>query len=157
MFSLNNIKPEAGSKKRAKRVWRWNWSGKWTFCWRWLNWQNSRAWWGVAPWFEWGQTPLFRRMPKLKWFSNAIFTTRYTAINLSQLEIIASKWVTEINKEVLLSHRILRNKNDLIKVLGDWEINSKVTLKVDKISKSALDKIVKAWWTVETRWTVEAK
>ena len=151
MFSLNDIKPEFGSKKKSKRLWRWNGSGKWTYCGRWLNGQNSRAWGWVAPWFEWGQTPLFRRMPKLKWFKNSLFTVRYTAINISQLEVLASNGITEINKEVLLSHWVLRNKNDLVKILADGEITKKITLKADKISKSALEKITKAGWSVETK------
>lgn len=149
MFSLNNIASEAGSRKKSKRLWRWNGSGKWTYCGRWLNGQNCRAWGGVGPWFEWGQTPLFRRMPKLKGFSNANFTTRYSVVNVSDLEILAQKGITEITKEVLVSNLVVREKNTLIKVLGDWEITSKITLKINKVTSSALEKIQKAGWSVE--------
>lgn len=149
MFSLNNIASEAGSRKKSKRLWRWNGSGKWTYCGRWLNGQNCRAWGGVWPWFEWGQTPLFRRMPKLKGFSNANFTTRYSVVNVSDLEILAQKGITEITKEVLVSNLVVREKNTLIKVLGDWEITSKITLKINKVTSSALEKIQKAGWSVE--------
>ncbi|MBW7954636.1 50S ribosomal protein L15 [Candidatus Gracilibacteria bacterium] len=151
MFSLNDIKPEFGSKKKSKRLGRGNGSGKGTYCGRGLNGQNSRAGGGVAPWFEGGQTPLFRRMPKLKGFKNSLFTVRYTAINISQLEVLASNGITEINKEVLLNHGVLRNKNDLVKILADGEITKKITLKADKISKSALEKITKAGGSVETK------
>ncbi len=149
MFSLNNIASEAGSRKKSKRLWRWNGSGKWTYCGRWLNGQNCRAWGGVGPWFEWGQTPLFRRMPKLKGFSNANFTTRYSVVNVSDLEILAQKGITEITKEVLVSNLVVREKNTLIKVLGDGEITSKITLKINKVTSSALEKIQKAGWSVE--------
>jgi large subunit ribosomal protein L15 len=149
MFSLNNIASEAGSRKKSKRLWRWNGSGKWTYCGRWLNGQNCRAWGGVWPWFEWGQTPLFRRMPKLKGFSNANFTTRYSVVNVSDLEILAQKGITEITKEVLVSNLVVREKNTLIKVLGDGEITSKITLKINKVTSSALEKIQKAGWSVE--------
>lgn len=149
MFSLNNIASEAGARKKSKRLWRWNGSGKWTYCGRWLNGQNCRAWGGVWPWFEWGQTPLFRRMPKLKGFSNANFTTRYSVVNVSQLEILAQKGITEITKEVLVSNLVVREKNTLIKVLGDGEITSKITLKINKVTSSALEKIQKAGWSVE--------
>lgn len=149
MFSLNNIASEAGSKTKSKRLWRWNGSGKWTYCGRWLNWQNCRAGGWVWPWFEWGQTPLFRRMPKLKGFSNSMFTTRYSVVNISQLEELASAWITEINNEVLVANLFVRDKNSLIKVLWEGEISSKITLRINKISSSALEKIKKAWWTVE--------
>jgi len=149
MFSLNNISSDNWARKKSKRLWRWNGSGKWTFCWRWLNWQNCRAWGGMWPWFEWGQTPLFRRLPKLKWFSNVNFTTKYSIINISDLEILASKWITEITKEILLENLVIRNKNYKIKVLGEWEISSKITLRVNKASSSAFEKIQKAWWIIE--------
>lgn len=149
MFSLNNIASEAGSRKKSKRLWRWNGSWKGTYCGRWLNGQNSRAGGGVAPWFEWGQTPLFRRMPKLKGFSNVQFTTRYSVVNVNQLEALAQQWITEITKEVLVANLVVRNSNYKIKVLGDGEITSKITLSVDKVSASAQEKIEKAWGTVQ--------
>lgn len=149
MLYLNNIASEPGSRKKSKRLWRWNGSWKWNYCWRWLNWQNCRSWGWVWPWFEWGQTSLFRRMPKLKWFSNAKFTVRYDIVNLSDLDSLSKKGFSEINKEVLLQNSLVKNKKSLIKVLWDWEISSKITLKVNKISSSALEKIKKAGWTVE--------
>lgn len=149
MFSLNSIASEAGSRQKSKRLGRWNGSGKWTYCGRWLNGQNCRAWGGVWPWFEWGQTPLFRRMPKLKGFSNMKFTTRYSVVNLSDLENLAKKGITEINREVLVQNLLVRDKNSLIKVLGDGEISSKISLKINKISSSAQEKITSSWWTVE--------
>lgn len=149
MLSLNNIKSEQWSRKKSKRFWRWNGSWKWTYCGRWLNWQNSRAGGWMGPWFEWGQTPLFRRMPKLKWFSNVNFTTNYSVVNVSDLEFLASQWVSVITKEVLLENRIVRNKNLKVKVLWDWEISSKITLKVNKITSSAQEKIINAWWSIE--------
>ena len=148
MLLLNNIRPDFGSRKKSKRVWRWNWS-KWTFCGRWMNGQNSRSWGWVGPWFEWGQTPLFRRMPKLKGFSNANFTRSYNEVNVSSLELLASKGITTIDKDVLLANRIIRDKNLDVKVLGDGEISSKITLKVTKLTKQAMEKIQKAGWTVE--------
>lgn len=149
MLSLNNIKWNFGSRKSSKRLWRWNWSGKWSFSWRGCKWQNSRSGWGVGPWFEWGQTPLFRRMPKLKWFSNAVFKIEYSIVNISDLEKLVQKWITEITKEVLLENRIVRNKTNWVKVLSNGELSGKIDLKVNKISKDALQKIEKAGWKVE--------
>lgn len=149
MFSLNSIASEAGSRNKSKRLGRWNGSGKWTYCGRWLNGQNSRAWGWVGPWFEWGQTPLFRRMPKMKWFSNALFTKKYSVVNVSDLEALAQAGVTEITNEVLVQNLLVRDKNAMVKVLWDGEISSKITLKVNKITSSAQEKIQKAGWSVE--------
>lgn len=149
MLSLNNIKSDIGSRKKSKRLWRWNWSWKWTTSGRWSNWQNSRSWGWVAPWFEWGQTPLFRRIPKLKGFSNAIFQVRYNVVNVSDINKLLEKWITTIDKEVLLANRVIRNKNNPVKLLSNGELSWKVTLKVNKASAEALNKVQKAWWTVE--------
>ncbi len=149
MITLNNIKSNQGSRKKSKRLWRWNGSGKWTYCWRWMNGQNCRSGWGVPQWFEWGQTPLFRRMPKLKWFSNAMFKTEYSVINLSDIEKLAEKWITEINKQVLLENRVVRKKTLWIKLLWNWELKSKVEITVDKASETASKAILKAWGKIE--------
>jgi len=149
MLSLNNIKPTSGSRKTSKRLWRWNGSWKWTFSGRGCKGQNARSGWGVPAWFEWGQTPLFRRVPKLKWFSNSIFKKKYNIINLSDLAKLEEKWITEVNKETLLKHSLISNKNIWVKVLWKWEVKSKFTLVVDKISASAKESIEKAWGKVE--------
>ncbi len=149
MLSLNNLKPNSASRKKSKRLGRGNASGKWTTAWRWANWQNSRSGWWVPAWFEWGQTPLFRRMPKLKGFSNAKFKVKYNIINLDDLELLASKWITEINKEVLLENKIIRKKDFLVKLLSNWKLKSKLTISVDKASASAKDAVEKAWGKLE--------
>lgn len=149
MLSLNNIQWNFWSRKTSKRVWRWNGSWKWTTSWRWSKWQNSRSWGWMPAWFEWGQTPLFRRIPKLKWFSNAVFKTEYSILNIDDLNRLIEKWITEIDREVLIANRIVRNKTNQIKVLSNWEISWKITLKVNKISAEALRKIEAAWGKVE--------
>ena len=144
MLSLTNVKPNTGSRKTFKRLGRGNGSGKWTYCGRGCNGQNCRSGGWVAAWFEWGQTPLFRRMPKLKGFSNAKFMKEYNIINLSDLEILAQKGITTINKEVLLENRIIRDKNMGVKLLGNWVLTTKVEVSVNKLSKTAakaLDKL----------------
>ncbi len=151
MLSLNNVKPTIGSRKTSKRLGRWNGSGKWTTAWRWMNGQNSRSGGWVAPWFEWGQTPLFRRMPKLKGFSNSKFKKEYNIVNLSDLENLASKGITEINKEVLLQNKIIRKKSLEIKLLWKGELKSKLTVVVDKASASAKEAVEKAWGKIELK------
>lgn len=149
MVSLNNLKATAGSRNTSKRLGRWNGSGKWTFSGKWCKGQNARSGGWVPAWFEWGQTPLFRRMPKLKGFSNSLFKKEYNTVNLDDLELLASKGISEITKEVLLANKVIRNKSAWLKVLGNWEITSKFSIKTDKISESAKEKIEKAGGKVE--------
>ena len=145
MITLNNIKSTKGSKTTSKRLWRGNGSGKWTFCGRWMNGQNCRSGGWVPDWFEWGQTPLFRRMPKLKGFSNAKFTKEYNIINISDLAVLASKGITTVNKEVLLENNIIRKKSLWIKLLWNGTIETKVAVHVDSSSASAKEAVEKAW------------
>jgi len=149
MLSLKNIKASSWARKKFKRLWRWNGSGKWTFCWRWMNGQNCRSWWGVPDWFEWGQTPLFRRMPKLKGFSNARFKKEYNIINIKDVNILIEKWINTINKEILLENKIIRKKRLWVKLLWNWKLEKPVTINVDKNSASAKEAIEKAWGKLE--------
>lgn len=149
MLSLNTLKPNGGSRKKSKKLWRWNGSGKGTFCGRGMNGQNSRSGWGVPQWFEWGQTPLFRRLPKLKGFTNARFTTKFNILNLSDINTLMEKWVKEISRETLLANDMLRMKEAPIKVLGNWEITWSINVTVESISAKAKEDIEKAWGKVE--------
>ena len=151
MLSLTNVKSNAGSRKTSKRLGRGNGSGKGTYCGRGCKGQNARSGGGVAAWFEWGQTPLFRRMPKLKGFTNAKFKTEYSVINLSDLATLAEKGITTINKEVLLENKVVRNKNLPIKLLGQGELTAKVDVVVDRASATAKEAVEKAWGKLETK------
>ena len=110
MITLKTLSSNPGSRKRSRKIGRWNGSGRGTFCGRGMNGQNCRSGGWVPDWFEWGQTPLFRRMPKLKGFSNAKFMTKFNVINLADISKLADKWITEITKEVLLENNIIRKK-----------------------------------------------
>lgn len=149
MISLNNIKPNSWSRKTSKKLGRGNGSGKWTYSWRGMNGQNCRSGWGVPDWFEWGQTPLFRRMPKLKGFSNALFKKKYNLINLSDLDILAKAWIKDVNKEILIEKGIIKKKNLWVKLLWNWELSIKVNISVDKASSSAKEAVEKAWGKLE--------
>lgn len=151
MLSINNIKADGWSRKTSKRLGRGNGSWKWTFCGRGMNGQNSRSGGWVPDWFEWGQTPLFRRLPKLKGFSNFKFKKHFNLINLSDLEKLASNWVTEINKEVLLENGVISKKNLDVKLLGNGELTLKVNVTVSKSSASAKEAIEKAWGKIELK------
>jgi large subunit ribosomal protein L15 len=83
-------------------------------------------------------------MPKLKGFSNARFMKHFNVINLSDLEALASKGITEITKEVLLENRVIRRKKYGIKLLGKGELTAKVSVKVTSASTSAKAAVEKA-------------
>ncbi|MDD2870612.1 MAG: 50S ribosomal protein L15 [Candidatus Gracilibacteria bacterium] len=151
MLSLTNVKPSNGSRTTSKRLGRGNGSGKGTYCGRGCKGQNSRAGGGTPSWFEGGQTPLFRRMPKLKGFSNAKFKTEYSVINLSDLALLAEKGINTVNKEVLLENKLIRRKSLPIKLLGAGELTSKIDVIVDKASITAREAVEKAGGKLETK------
>ena len=148
MLSTKTITPTAGSRKASKRLGRGNGSGKGTFSGRGMNGQNCRSGWGVPDWFEGGQTPLFRRMPKLKGFSNARYTKHFNIVNLSDIELLASTGVKKITKEVLLEKNIIRKKNLPVKLLGNGALTTKVDIEVDAASGSAVSSVEKAGWKI---------
>ncbi|MDP2089970.1 MAG: 50S ribosomal protein L15 [Candidatus Gracilibacteria bacterium] len=151
MLSLTNLKPNSGSRTTSKRLGRGNGSGKGTFCGRGCKGQNARSGGGVPAWFEGGQTPLFRRLPKLKGFSNAKFKTEYSIINLSDLALLAGKGITTINKEVLLENKLIRRKSLPVKLLGQGELTSKIDVVVEKASITAREAVEKAGGKLETK------
>jgi large subunit ribosomal protein L15 len=88
--------------------------------------------------FEGGQMPLHRRLPK-RGFTN-IFRVEYRVVNLDRIAALGEKNITP---ETLVKNG-LAGKNDLIKVLGDGELKSAISVQAHKFSKSAQDKIAKA-------------
>jgi large subunit ribosomal protein L15 len=89
--------------------------------------------------FEGGQMPLHRRLPK-RGFAN-IFRIEYEVVNLSRLATVGE---SEITPEVLRKAGVVSSKNALVKVLGNGEITSAITVHAHKFSKSAQEKIEKA-------------
>ena len=83
--------------------------------------------------------PLQRRLPK-RGFTN-IFKTRYNVVNVSDLE---KSGLDELNIEVLLEKRIIRDKRLKLKILGDGELSRKVKVSAHKFSKTAIEKIEKS-------------
>jgi large subunit ribosomal protein L15 len=83
--------------------------------------------------------PLHRRLPKRGFFN--IFRTEYQVVNLADLAALGEK---EITPELLRKSRLVKGKNSLIKVLGDGELKSAITVHAHKFSKSAQEKITKA-------------
>ena len=130
-------KPE--SIKRRKRVGCGPSSGKGKTCGRGMNGQLSRSGSKKRPWFEGGQMPLQRRVPK-RGFNN-IFKKDIQVVNISQLDKIESN---EINQEVLEKNNVIKKKTKLVKILGKGDLNKPVKIIADAFSKTAIEKIKKA-------------
>ena len=147
-MKLNNLRPQAGGgTKKAKRVGRGTSSGHGKTSGRGHDGQKSRSGGGVRPGFEGGQMPLFRRMPK-RGFTN-IFAKQYAIINVEDLNRFEENAV--ITPELLISEGIVKwgKVVDGVKILGNGDINKKLTVKAHKFSKTAADKIEAAGGKVE--------
>ena len=103
--------------------------------------QGSRSGASRKPGFEGGQMPLYRRVPK-RGFTNARFRTEYTIINVRDLEAFDSGSVVDL--DAILAKGLTSLETKLLKVLGMGELTKKLTVKAQKFSKSAVEKIVAA-------------
>ena len=146
-MKLNELKPALGSKKTRKRVGRGESSGLGKTCGKGSNGQKSRSGASIQGGFEGGQMPLIKRVPK-RGFSNYPFKKEYAVINVMDLEELFDNG-TEITAELLLESAVIKKVLDAIKVLGDGDITKMFTVKVQKISESAKNKIEAAGGKVE--------
>jgi large subunit ribosomal protein L15 len=146
-MQINDLFPAPGSRKPRKRVGRGNGSGHGSTAGRGDKGQGSRAGGTKGPGFEGGQTPLAMRLPKLPGFKNRN-RVDYAVINVSRLdEVFADGDV--VDGESLVAKGIVKSANAPFKVLGDGELNKKLTVRADKVSAPAKQKIEAAGGTVE--------
>jgi len=129
--------PKRASEKR-KRIGRGMGSGMGKTSTRGHKGQGSRSGSRLMRGFEGGQMPLHRRLPK-RGFTN-IFKQEYAVVNLDRIAALGEATVTL----ELLRKAGLAGKNDLVKVLGDGELKTALTVQAHKFSKSAQEKISKA-------------
>ena len=108
--------------------------------------QNARSGGGVRPGFEGGQLPLFRRLSK-RGFNNYNFRTVYATVNVGDLERFEEG--TTVTKELLIEAGLVKKELDWIKVLGNGELTKKLTVKADKFSSTAKEKIENVGGTTE--------
>lgn len=138
-YNLSTIRAPKKANENKKRVGRGMGSGMGKTSTRGHKGQGSRSGSRQKRGFEGGQMPLHRRLPKRGFFN--IFRTEYQVVNLSDLAALGEK---EVTPEVLRKSRLVKGKNSLIKVLGDGELKSAITVHAHKFSKSAQEKITKA-------------
>ncbi|MFR4999496.1 MAG: 50S ribosomal protein L15 [Slackia sp.] len=145
-MELKDLVPAEGSTKNRKRVGRGPASGHGKTSGRGMNGQKSRAG-GAAPGFEGGQTPLAMRLPKLPGFRN-FNRVEYVPVNVDRLELKFEAGDV-VDHEALVEKGIIKSVDALVKVLGNGELTKALTIKVDKVSASAVAKIEAAGGKVE--------
>ncbi len=149
MDILSNLKYAEGSRKKRKRVGRGEGSGHGTQATRGMNGQRSRSGSKSRAWFEGGQMPLQRRIPKFG-FTN-IFKQTYQIVNLNALQRIANENKIEkvINLEELKNLGLISSLKKPVKILGKGELKAKLNLEVNAISQSAKEKIESAGGSIK--------
>jgi len=134
----NELSPRAGEKRGRKRVGRGVGSGHGRYSCRGCKGQKVRSGGGVKPWFEGGQTPLVKRLPSKRGFTN-IFKTDYALVKLGRLEIFEEG--VEVTPQKLLDVGLVSSLKKPIKILGDGEIQRPLVVKADKFTQAAKQKI----------------
>ena len=149
MLTLRTLNSPKGANKNTKRIGRGQGSGQGTQAGKGHKGQKARNGGGTRLGFEGGQTPLYRRLPKVG-FSNAPFKVDYAVVNLEKL---AAKFGTEtVTRETLVDKGFLAgiNKSMPIKILAKGEFNKALTFKgIEKFSAKALELIKKANGKIE--------
>ncbi|OPZ60525.1 MAG: 50S ribosomal protein L15 [Deltaproteobacteria bacterium ADurb.Bin510] len=140
MYDLSNLQAAPGSRKNTKRVGRGESSGLGKTSGRGHKGQKARSGGSVRPGFEGGQMPLYRRLPK-RGFKN-FFKTEYEVVNVKDLDVFEAG--TVVDAALLAEKGLIRSAGSLVKLLADGEITKALTIKLDRASKQAIDKISKA-------------
>ncbi|MGF7049787.1 large subunit ribosomal protein L15 [Paenibacillus sp. DS2015] len=136
-MKLHELSSTPGARKERKRVGRGTSSGTGKTSGRGHKGQNSRSGGGVRPGFEGGQNPLYRRLPK-RGFTNPT-RKEYAIVNIEDLNNFAAD--TEVTPEFLFENGIVKNAKSGIKILGNGEVTVKLSVKANKFSQSAVEKI----------------
>ena len=142
---LGELHPPEGSTKTSKRKGKGKGSGLGKTAGRGHKGAGQRSGNKHRPWYEGGQMPLARRLPK-RGFTNHIFKKEFQIVNLKDLTDLKVK---NIDPEVLMSKGKIKTLNKQIKILGIGEIETPLNLKAHAFSQSAREKIEKAGGTIE--------
>ncbi|MFH0827960.1 MAG: 50S ribosomal protein L15 [Candidatus Omnitrophota bacterium] len=143
-MKLHSLKAPKGAHKKRKILGRGSSSGHGKTSTRGSKGQTSRSGRATYPGFEGGQSPLIRRMPKRGF--NSKFPKIYQVVNLESLSKIEGSIITPA---LMLEVGLVKSKNKMIKILGDGEIKSPLTVQAHAFSKSAQEKIQKAGGKLE--------
>ena len=141
-MKLSSLTPVPGSIKNRKRVGRGHGSGLGKSAGRGDKGAGQRSGFKRRPWFEGGQMPLARRLPR-RGFTN-LFKKEFQIVNLDAIDALG---LDTINPQILAKHGLVRSALKPIKILGDGEIKSKLDVTATAFSNSAKEKIEKAGGT----------
>ncbi len=144
MDILSNLKYAEGSRKKKKRVGRGQGSGHGGTATRGHKGQHSRSGAKFRAWFEGGQMPLQRRVPKFG-FKNHM-RVEFNTLNLGDLQKLIDSGRIEggkVDKEMLLQSKIIRGSEKPLKILGNGDLKTSLEVSADAFSKAAADKIEK--------------
>lgn len=126
------------SKKSRKRIGRGNGSGHGTFCGKGVKGQSSRSGGKVRPGFEGGQTPLSRKMPKLKGFKNPNKET-YLVVNVGRLNVFENN--SKVDLDALYNKKLIAKKDHPVKLLSVGDLEKTLEIIVHKASANAIKKV----------------
>ena len=144
-MELNNLRPALGATRNRKRIGRGPGSGHGKTATKGHKGQKARSGGSVKAGFEGGQMPLQRRLPKRGF--TPLSRTEYAIINLKQLNAFEDGSVVDL--QVLLERGIIKKGLDGLKILADGTLERKLTVKANRFSGAAKDKITAAGGTVE--------
>lgn len=140
MSILSKLKPAAGSKRPKNRVGRGPGSGNGKTCGRGQKGQGARSGSGGRAYFEGGQMPMQRRLPKRGFFN--VHADKIVNVNVGQLDVFDNG--TEVTLELLREKQLIKGRYDAVKILGNGELNKKLTVKAHAFSAGAAAKIESA-------------
>lgn len=146
-LTMDDLQPNKGANTSKRRVGRGHGSGHGKTAGRGTKGQNSRSGGGVRPGFEGGQLPIQKRMPYKRGFTN-VWRTQWETVNVDRLAELNVDG--PITPEVLVEAGLVRSTRFPVKVLGNGELGTALTVKAHAFSKSAKEQIEGAGGTVET-------
>ena len=143
--NLGNLSPAKGSHRDRKRLGRGHASGQGKTSGKGHKGQKARTGGKVAPGFEGGQTPLYRRLPKRGF--TPLQSTEFNIINIEQLNSFDAGSIVDVQS--LNDKGLLKKIKNPVKILGRGELSKSLTVKVNKASKTAQAAIEKAGGNIE--------
>jgi len=146
-MNLHTIRPAKGATHKQKRLGRGEASGKGGTSTKGNKGGQSRAGYQRKMAHEGGQMPIQRRLPK-RGFTN-IHRVAYKVFNLGQIDHLVEKYsLKEFSPENLYINGLI-SQSDIIKILGNGELKSKLVFKVNAVSEKAKQAIEEAGGTIE--------
>ncbi len=139
-MKLGELQPQKGSRKNSKRKGRGQGSGLGHTAGRGHKGAGQRSGNKHRPWFEGGQMPLMRRVPK-RGFSNHLFRKDFQIVNLTDIENLG---VDTVTSDVLKENGLIRSAYKPVKVLGNGDVTKAISISASAFSSSAKEKIEKA-------------